>query len=334
MTDIDGHELLAKVASLYYEQDMTQTEIADRLGLSRVKVYRLLKQAREEQVVQIVIDWPISRDPVLESELRRAFRLNTALVLRAAENDATPTLRRLGQLCARYLEETLQDGMTMTVCVGRSTLEVVNAIRPGFRAHVNVAQAIGSLPFATPEMDSAALARQLAHKLGGQVLYLSSPLMADNPEAAAVLRSQQAIQRTLTAARGAAVALVGIGNLDPAMSGFVKAGVIPAEALAELRAQGAIGDMAGQFITIDGELHQCSYNERVVGLTLAELRKVPNTIAVALGLDKARAILGALRTGIVKALCTDDQTARELLRLHEQPAVVAASAATQPVGSD
>ncbi len=313
---------------------MTQNEIADKLGLSRVKVYRLLKEAREEQVVQIMVDWPISRDAVLEDGLRQAFGLSDALVLHSTQNDAPPALRRLGQLCARYLEETLQDGMTMTVCVGRSTLEVVNAIRPGFRAHVNVAQAIGSLPFATPEMDSAALARQLAHKLGGQVLYLSSPLMADNPEAAAVLRSQQSIERTLKAARGAAVALVGIGNLDPTTSGFVKAGVISAEALTELGAQGAIGDMAGQFITIDGDLHPCSYNERVVGLTLPELRQVPSTIAVALGLDKARAILGALRTGIVKVLCTDDQTASELLRLNAPPAVLTAPAAARLIGFD
>lgn len=319
----DQRELLARVASLYYEQDLTQNDIAERLGLSRVKVYRLLKEARQEQVIQITIDWPVSREPGLEAELQQAFALKTALVLRSAQNDATPALRRVGQLCARYLEATLQDGMTMTVCLGRSTFEVVNAIRPGFRAHVNVAQAIGSLPFATPEMDSAALARQLAHKLGGQVLSLSSPLMADNAEAAVVLRSQQAIDRTLKAARAAAVALLGIGNLDPALSGFVKAGVISAEALAELAAAGAIGDMAGQFITVEGRLHPCSYNERIVGLTLDELREIPNTVAIALGREKAWAILAALRTRIVKVLCTDDQTARELLRLNsQQPAPV------------
>lgn len=302
---------------------MTQNEIADKLGLSRVKVYRLLKEAREEQVVQIVVNWPISRDPQLEESLRHAFGLKTALVLRSAQNEAPAALPRLGQLCARHLEGLLEDGMTMTVCLGRSTFEVVNAIRPGFRAHVNVAQAIGSLPFATQELDSAALARQLAHKLGGQVMYLSSPLVADNPEAAAVLRSQRAIQRTLQAARSAQVALLGIGHLDPATSGLVKAGVISAETIHGLAAAGAIGDMAGQFINAAGELHPCLYNQCIVGLTLEELRHIPNTIAIAMGLDKPRAILGALHTGILNVLCTDDQTAREILRLHDEAAAPA-----------
>jgi DNA-binding transcriptional regulator LsrR (DeoR family) len=331
VTEDSHQELLARTAALYYEQEMTQNEIADRLGLSRVKVYRLLKEAREEQVVQIVINWPISRAPALEDDLKRSFGLEQALVLQSGQNDVTPGLRRLGQLSARYLEDILEDGMTMTVCLGRSTFEVVNAIRPGFRAHVNVAQAIGSLPFATPELDSAALARQLAQKLGGQVLYLSSPLVADNPEAATVLRSQRAIERTLKAARAASVALLGIGNMDPATSGFVKAGIISAEAMLQLAADGAIGDMAGQFITEDGKLHPCSYNQRVVGIRHDELRHIPNTIAVAMGLDKARAILGALRTKIINVLCTDDQSAREVLRLNELPTgLVAASTPRSP----
>lgn len=55
--------------------------------------------------------------------------------------------------------------------------------------------------------------------------------MADSAEAAEVLRSQQGIEHTLTAARMADVALVGIGNLDPATSGFVRAGFISPEEL-------------------------------------------------------------------------------------------------------
>jgi DNA-binding transcriptional regulator LsrR (DeoR family) len=278
-------------------------------------VYRLLKEAREEQVVQIVINWLIERVASLEEKLKQTFGLKEALVLKSEQTDAIPALRRLGQLGARYLEQILEDGMTMTVCLGRSTYEVVNAIRPGFRAHIHVAQALGSMPFATPELDSAALARQLAHKLGGQVLYLSSPLMADDPESAAVLRRQQGIERTLMAARSADVALLGIGNLDPAASGFVKAGLITADTLVTLAAEGAIGDMAGQFITQSGELHPCVYNQRIIGLTLEELRHIPTTIAVAMGSEKTQAIASALQTGTINVLCTDDLTASAVLQV-------------------
>lgn len=298
---------------MYYEQDMTQSEIAARLGLSRVKVYRLLKEARAQEIVQIVINWPISRSSQREQELRRAFGLNDALALYSAQQSATMLLSQLGQLGARYLEQILQDGMSMTVCLGRATYEVIHAIRPGFRARVHVSQAMGTMPFALQELDSAALARHLAAKLGGEVRYLASPLMADSAEAAAVLRAQRDIRATLDAARAADVALVGIGNLDPEHSGLVKAGFATADDLARLMREGAVGDMAGQILTADGQPHQCDYNQRIIGLTLDELRRIPTTIAVAAGVAKTRAILAALRTGAIDVLCTDDITAAALL---------------------
>lgn len=317
MTDAHTHELLAQVASLYYEQELTQNAIAAELGLSRVKVYRLLKQARLEQVVQITINWPIKRDNSLEEALKVDFSLKEALVLKTTPQDVSPMLRRLGQLGAAYLERVLTDRATLAVCLGRSTYEVINAIRPDFQAHVRVAQAMGSLPFTFQELDSAALARQLAHKLGGEALYLSAPLMADSPEAAEVLRSQREIKRTLLAAQAADVALLGIGNLDPATSGFVAAGFMTAADLKGLARSGAVGDIAGQIYTLNGALHPCPYNERLIGITLAELAPIPTTIAVAGGLAKARAILGALRTGTLNVLCTDDQAAGELLKLNQ-----------------
>ncbi|GIK42882.1 MAG: sugar-binding protein [Chloroflexota bacterium] len=316
MLESSQHDLLAQVASMYYEQDMTQTEIGAQLGLSRVKVYRLLKQARAEQVVRISINWPIERDSDLEKQLVQAFGLKEALVLKTLSPHRFPALQPLGQLAAHYLERVLTDGSTMAVCLGRSTYETINAISPDFQAKVRVAQAMGSMPFSMQEVDSATLARHLAQKLDGEVLYLSSPLMADSVEAAEVLRRQREINRVLMAAREADVALLGIGNLDPATSGFVKAGFITPDELAGLVASGAVGDVAGQIYTLEGKLYPCEYNQRVIGITLAELRQISTTLAVAMGQAKAKAILGGLRTGAINVLCTDDQAAREVLRLN------------------
>ncbi|RPJ57656.1 MAG: sugar-binding transcriptional regulator [Dehalococcoidia bacterium] len=316
MPDDRHHNLLAQIAYMYYEQELTQNEIAAQLGLSRVKIYRLLKQAKAERVVEIKINWPLERDPELEKLLIQTFGLKDALVLKTISQDHVSILSQLGQLTAYYLEQILADGSTLAICLGRSTYEVINAISPNFQAKIRVAQAMGSMPFAMQELDSAALARQLAQKLGGEVLYLSSPLIADSPEAAVVLRRQREIERTLAAARQADVALVGIGNLDSATSGFVKAGVITAAELAALRDDGAVGDVAGQIFTITGELHPCEYNRLLVGITFDELCQIPTTIAVAGGQEKTTAIWGGLRTCAIKVFCTDDQTAREVLNLH------------------
>jgi DNA-binding transcriptional regulator LsrR (DeoR family) len=313
MLNYEEHDLLAQVASMYYEQEMTQDAIAKALGLSRVKIYRLLKQAREEQVVQFTITWPVQREPALERALCEAFGLREALVLRPSGSDQTYGLARLGQLGARYLEQMLHDGMTLTVCLGRSTYEVIHAVRPGFQGHVDVAQAVGSMAVTMPELDSAALTRELAAKLRGTAHYLTTPMVADSGEDAAVLRNQRDIQRILTMARGADVALVGVGNLNPATSEFVEGGYLTPEDLHEIQAAGGIGDMAGQIFTQDGQPYAGGFNERVIGLRLTELSQIPTVMAIALGEEKTRSIMGALRTGAIDVLCTDSATATAVL---------------------
>jgi DNA-binding transcriptional regulator LsrR (DeoR family) len=315
--DTKQHLLLAQVASMYYEQEMTQSEIGKALGLSRVKIYRLLKEARRNRVVQIRVTWPIERHPSLEQLLTDHFSLREAFVLKSpVSNGGTSTLPSLGQLGAQYLEQILSDNMTLAICMGRSTYEVINAISPDFQAHVRVAQATGSIPFSVLQLDSSTLARQLAEKLGGEVYYLSSPLIADNIKAAEVLRNMRDIQRALTAAGQADVALVGIGNLDPQTSSLAKTGFITDEVLASLRADGAMGDIAGRIITAAGHEHSSQYNQRIIGISLDDLRQIPAVIAVAAGREKAGAILGALRSGVINVLCTDDQAAREILQQH------------------
>lgn len=318
MLDAAHQELLAQVASLYYCEELTQDAIAAQLGLSRVKIYRLLKQARQEQVIQFTINWPLQRDQELERMLCRHFHLQEALVLRNNVQDPQHSLQRLGALGARYLEQILKDGMTLTVCLGRSTYEVINAIRPGFQAKVQVVQAMGSMAFAMQSLDSATLARLLAQKLGGEVTYLSAPGMADSAEAAAILRRQPDIQRALAFARSAQVALLGIGNLDPAHSSFVKAGFITAEEMVAMQQQAIVGDMGGQLFTEDGHVAEHAWNQRIIGLSLADMQQIPLTIAVAAGLPKAAAIVGALHTGAVDVLCTDDETARAVVTIANQ----------------
>lgn len=315
MVDSAHHELLAKVAAMYYEDEMTQHDIAAALELSRVKIHRLLKEARQSQIVRILIDWPHKRARNLEGKLADQFDLEQALVLQTATSDASLLMRQVAQMAARTLESALSaESSSLAICFGSTTYEVINAISADFQANVQVMQATGSLSQALKEFDSSALTRRLAQKLGGEALYLSSPLLADSPEAAALIRQQAVVRQTLEQVRRADVALVGLGDLDPATSGFVRAGVADSEQLRAYRERGAVGDMAWQIFDRAGQPFDCGLNRRIIGVTLAELRAIPLTIAVAAGLNKAAAIVGALRTGAINTLCTDEATAARMLQ--------------------
>jgi DNA-binding transcriptional regulator LsrR (DeoR family) len=176
---------------------------------------------------------------------------------------------------------------------------------------------MGSMPFALRELDSGALARKLAQKLGGEVLDLSAPAVADSPADAEVLRTQRDIRRALDLARAADVALVGIGSLDPQQSGFVSGGFLAAGDLQAMAAQGAVGDMGGHIFTRAGCLYDRQYDDRLIGLSLDDFKRIPQTIAVAAGSDKIQAILGALHTKAITTLVTDDRTAAAVLALEK-----------------
>ncbi|NJM40919.1 MAG: hypothetical protein HC853_09160 [Anaerolineae bacterium] len=307
------HELLAPRGLAVYDEEKSQDAIGTELGLSRVKVYRLLKEAKDAGVVQVLIHWPIVRNAELEQALVQRFGLKDALVLNQNGNPSADTLREVGRLGAQYLERVLQEGCTLAVCLGRSTYEVVNAIRPRTQSHIRVAQAWAAFRFSMQAFDSATIGRQLAQKLGGEVLYLSSPMMADTPESAEVIRKQPHVQATLQAARSADVALAGIGSLDPQTSRLVEAGFLSSDDMRALAKQAAVGDMAGQIFSADGKTHGSSHNKRIIGITLEELAKIPTSIAVAAGNEKTQAILGALHTRAFNVFCTNDETAQHIL---------------------
>jgi DNA-binding transcriptional regulator LsrR (DeoR family) len=316
MKDSLHQELLANAASMFYEQDLTQSQIGEKLGLSRVKIYRLLKEAKEKGIVQIIINWPTRRDSKLEQQLKETFGLKEALVLMAPKQE-TALLSELGQLAARYLESILKPNSTLAICLGQTTFEVVNAIRPNYQTHLKVVQAIGSMPGALHRHDSSALVRQFAEKVGGEALYLSSPPIADSPASAQIIRNQPDIKLTLEAAKAAEVALIGIGNLDPRHSIFVRSKVLSKDELNALAKEGAVGDIAWRIFGSDGALHPGTFNQRIIGLSLDDLQHIPLTIAVAGGTEKAKAILGAINTGAVNVLCTDDKTAERIIELEE-----------------
>src|SRR5690625_842089 len=101
--------LISKVSSLYYNYDLTQQEIADRLRLSRPKVSRLLKQAREFNIVQVTVKAPEGAYLELESELEQKFNLKEVIVTEvdlADDSRADSILKRqLGLAAADRSEE-------------------------------------------------------------------------------------------------------------------------------------------------------------------------------------------------------------------------------------
>jgi len=153
---------LARVAAMYFEESRTQQEIAQALGISRSGVSRLLTEARERGVVEIVIHHPLPRARELERALAARFGLKEARVLAGGDDGYEAMLRRLGRLAARYFEDRVHDGMTIGISWGGALYEMIREIRPRDYTNVEVVQLIGATGAEATPTSGPILAQQVA----------------------------------------------------------------------------------------------------------------------------------------------------------------------------
>ena len=312
---IDRTELLAQVASLYYEDNLTQDEIARRIGTSRSTISRMLQDAREAGVVEITVHYPWRTVPEIEDALRARFGLRQARVLSGQGRPYEEILRGLGALAARYVETILREDAILGISWGVAVHSTVRALRPDRRLPITVAQMVGAVGEGDPLIDGPELARLLAGAYGGRYRHLHAPLLVEDVHARDVLMQEPRIRETLALARRADVALVGIGAPGTQVYSLLRAGYLDQEVMAQLQAQGVVGDICARHYDAQGRELDIDLNRRIVGIELEALHHIDQVIGVAGGEAKATAILGALRGGHINVLVTDDAAASRILAL-------------------
>ena len=317
--DQEHLELLAQVASWYYEEGLDQETIAQRIDRSRSMVSRLLDKARQAGLVEVHVRYPLRTEPGLEQELCATFGLSEALVLAQPPSDYRLLLRRLGELGARALQAKLHDDMVIGVGWGTGVHAVVHAMPETPLRGVTVVQLIGAIGHGDPLVDGNELARWLAQKLSGSYRYLSAPVLVETEEVAQTLLRNRTIADTVEVALRSEVVLTGIGTVSPDLSGLLRAAYLTERDLADFAQQGVVGDMLGFQIDGNGQAANISHNRRVIGLpSLDVLCRIPHVVAVSGSPAKARPILAALRGRYCDVLVTDAEAAAAVLNLQRQ----------------
>lgn len=311
----DKLALLAKVASLYYEKNLTQAEIAQRLNISRPQVSRLLAEGRQEGVVEIIIHHPAPKSSSLEQELLDRFALKETKILVTGPVGYSQLVERLGVLAARHMEERLEDDMILGISWNTGVYQVVNALRAARQKKVTVVQLTGAVGSINPLIDGPDLTRWLAQTLGGQYKYLPAPLLVESSATREALLQDRSIRESMALLDQMDMALIGIGSLSPALSSLLLAGYISEAELREIIRQGGVGDICSYHFDLRGQVLPLELHQRLIGASLENLKKTPYVIGVGGGIDKASAVLGALRLGVLDCLITDEIAARAVLKM-------------------
>ena len=301
-------------AWLYYEERLTQEEIAEQLGVSRVAITRLLQRARQEGIVQIRVTRPLPLQYELERQLKIKFDLENIIVVNTADA-MDETLEAIGQAGALLLSKLIftdcRLGMAWSSTVTRIAPYIDKPARP-LKMAVN--ELAGT--FLGPDTPYG-VSWRVAEKLGVPLESLPVPVVVQNEAALSAIMQEDRIQLALTHAAEVDIALVGLGDVSPESS-MIRTGYLTPDQMAEMRSRGAVGDVLMRFYDIEGHHVPNPYEARTISLQWEQILVIPHIVVMACGKRKAEAILGALRAGMVKSLVTDVAAAEAVLGLSQE----------------
>lgn len=296
-------------AWLYYEERLTQGDVADRMGVSRATVNNLLAEARRREIVSIAVSPSHLQSVRAARTLADRFRLAGCVVVPGGA--AASSFERLGWAGARLLAQVLRADDVLGVAWGRTVLSLSDALPPLALPSVTVVQVAGSA-VSTGEFSPESCTSNISSRIGGRCVNLLAPGIVSRPEVKEILMAEPALIAQFDLLRSCNKILFGVAGLDPA-SMPSRSGYLSPEIGRRYAALGAVGVMAGRCIDRDGAPVHGELDGRMIGLTLDELRRIPERICVAGGAGKVEAIRAMLRGGYASTLVTDEDAAEHLL---------------------
>ncbi|MBI9103807.1 MAG: sugar-binding transcriptional regulator [Spirochaetales bacterium] len=307
-----SREYLIEIARRYYIDEHSQQEIAKEYNISRPTVSNILKQCKEEGIVEIRIKESSGFSRELANRLCNRFGLKGAIIV-ASNEDPSATLSSAGAEAASFASSITSDGMNVGIAWGTSLFQMVNHLNHQNVVDTSVVQLMGGLGASNPQYDGANLARELSRLLNARYYPMQCPVLVNNVTLKNMLIAEPGIKEALDRTCNLDIVFVGLSSNDPDKSALVKAGFMNrAEAEDTLKA-GAVGHICGYSYDKDGKMLDHPVNHRIIGIEFKNLVGIKERIGIACGSEKAEAIKAALTGGLITTLITDESAALRIL---------------------
>lgn len=316
MPRLDELRLIARVARMYYEWDMRQSEIAKQLDLSQATVSRLISRSKEEGIIRISVNLPTGVYTELEETLVKKFGLRDAIVVDSLDDNEKLIQRDLGAATAYYLESAIRPNEIIGISSWSATLlALVDSLHPlPKKPGVKVVQLLGGVGNPAVEAHATRLTSRMAQLVNGDAVYLPVAGILATSAARDVLLADDVTQQAIQLFDKVTTALVGVGALDPSPLLAQSGNIFSPRELDLLRSEKAVGDILLRFYDRNGVPVETGLEHRVISMNLEQLSKVNRAIGVAGGSRKYAGILGALRGKWINLLVTDHFTAERLAK--------------------
>ncbi|HSV30430.1 MAG TPA: sugar-binding domain-containing protein [Atribacteraceae bacterium] len=313
---LEDMDMVVKAAELCYLSGLNQKDVAEIMGISSQKVFRMLKRAKELGLVEIKIRKTGEIDGELSLKLKEKFGLHNAAVAEVYDSRTERVIKAVAQVAANFLKNYLGSYSygSVGVAYGRTLWEVLDYL-PFFNlSNLKVIQMMGGYGGRRWKTLAFELVRSFSKHLGGDPFYLLAPAFAKSSASQKAYLQDREIQEILEIVENVDLALVGIGGIKRETSLLIETGDFHEAEIGELVEKKAVGAICGTFFDIRGKIAQSALDSRRIAVHLERLRtNAKRIIGMAGGLEKKETILGALRGGWITDLVTDFEVAKWLV---------------------
>jgi DNA-binding transcriptional regulator LsrR (DeoR family) len=303
---------LVHVANLYYKDNISQREIAEKLGVSRSLIALYLQRAREQGIVKIEIINPQDSCANLALELRNRAKLDHVTVVPHGHISPELTRRATAAAAAQFLEEHLTDNDVFGLGWGRTTALVAELLAPTRLRSMHVVPLLGESSHTSTYSQLNHLVLRIAQNFGGQPHFLLAPILVGSKQLRDLFMDDNVVRDVAQQWEHLTTICFGIGAIPPTAGMVVYLGE---EHIPMLQARQGVGDVCARPFREDGELITTELNERMIAVSVEQMRRATTRVAVATGADKALAVAGALRTGLITTLFVDAQLAQTVIEV-------------------
>ncbi|MFZ7131683.1 MAG: sugar-binding transcriptional regulator [Eubacteriales bacterium] len=316
--NLDDHQI-SKICHMFYKQELSKVEIADKMHISRFKVSRLLDKAKKEGIIKIEIITPSHTSEELfdlEEKLEEKLDLKAIMIVTGSRDNDDINARQLGEKTSSFLLETITSNEVLGISWGTTVSEVIKAIPKNTGiSDIKIVQLTGGLGQLNT-IDGMKMIHMTGEKFNTEVSMFMVPVFVNTKEMKNILLADPDIQETTQLFNTISIALVGIGSWFPDIkTNLHKAGRFSDADVELLLKKGVVGDVFNHLVDIHGNILDGTLEDRLMTIDIEKVMKIPYVIGVAGGISKAHAIIGSVRSGCIDALITDQYTAYKMLEI-------------------
>ncbi|MGT2933481.1 sugar-binding transcriptional regulator [Streptococcus catagoni] len=310
----DKRRFLARIAYMHYIEGKSQTRIAKEMGIYRTTICRMLAKAKDEGILKVEIkDFDVSLF-ALEAYVKDKYGLEKIdIIPQEQEDDDHMRLMKVARAAAELVRRTVKDGDQIGIAWGSTLSHMIDQSKPRSLKGVKIRPLAGGPSHIHAKFHVNSLVYRLAKIFHGETSFINALVVQENKKAAEQLIQSQDLKQILEDWKTLDLAIVGIGGEAHQEEESVWRDLLSAQDYQALRQEAAVGEVCCRFFNQEGQSVYQALQERTIGISLDQLAKIPKTIAVARGKEKATAILAALKAGFINHLVTDQETILALL---------------------